>query len=131
MRWWPRWRRRLVLAARAAPEPDTQDMPAISFEEYVRRQLHEVGDAVIPDQGLDDLRAQLARRSLHPCPVTRCRREVPERLLMCAPHWRLVAPPIKRAVWDAWNDGRGRGSTALLHAQAAAIRCVNERTENA
>jgi hypothetical protein len=74
---------------------------------------------------------QLGHRTHHPCPVRPCAATVPRRLLMCAPHWRLVPHQLQRAVWDAWNQGLGEGSQELLHAQAAAIAAVRERTEDA
>jgi hypothetical protein len=76
----------------------------------------------------DDLAAQLSRRTMHPCPVRPCAAVVPARLLMCAPHWRMVPHPLQRAVWNAYDHGLGVGSTELLHAQAAAIAAVRERT---
>jgi len=54
---------------------------------------------------------------------------VPARLLMCAIHWHMVPHPLQRAVWDAYDQGRGVGSEKLLHAQAAAIAAVRERTQ--
>ena len=63
----------------------------------------------------------------HPCPIRRCPREVPEHLLMCGIHWRLVSPPLQRAVYAAYRHGAGMGSLALLQAQRAAIRFANER----
>ena len=63
----------------------------------------------------------------HPCPIRRCPREVPEHLLMCGIHWRLVSSPLQGAVYSAYRHGEGRGSLALLQAQRAAIRFANER----
>jgi hypothetical protein len=47
---------------------------------------------------------------------------------MCGIHWRLVPAPMQRAVNAAYDHGQGLGTLALLHAQEAAIRAVNERT---
>lgn len=68
-----------------------------------------------------------AERSTHPCPAARCPRDVPDHLLMCGIHWRLVPHNVRRAVLRAYADGAGLGSAALLHAQALAIRLCNER----
>jgi hypothetical protein len=64
----------------------------------------------------------------HPCPARLCPRDVPGHLLMCGIHWRLVPAPMQRAVNAAYDHGQGLGTLALLHAQEAAIRAVNERT---
>lgn len=61
----------------------------------------------------------------HLCPARTCPREVPDHLLMCGIHWRLVPRPYARAVNAAYAGGEGLGSTALLRAQQAAIRQVN------
>jgi hypothetical protein len=65
----------------------------------------------------------------HPCPATRCPREVPDHLLMCGIHWRMVQHSIQRAVNRAYDHGAGLGSAALRNAQRAAIRSVNDRIE--
>jgi hypothetical protein len=44
---------------------------------------------------------------------------------MCPLHWRLVTPPLQRAVNAAYAHGDGLGSPALMAAQDAAIRAVN------
>jgi hypothetical protein len=65
----------------------------------------------------------------HPCPARRCPREVPDHLLMCGIHWRLVPPAIQRAVNAAYSPGgmrgAGLGSPALHAAQVSAISAVN------
>jgi hypothetical protein len=77
-----------------------------------------------------NLASQLERRSFHRCPVGGCRvTDLPARLLMCAPHWHMVPPLLQRAVWDAYDHGRGVGSLALLHAQAAAIAAIHDRED--
>lgn len=65
----------------------------------------------------------------HPCPVRVCPRDVPDHLLMCGIHWRMCPHSIQRAVNAAYDHGRGRGSLALLQAQRAAIRAVNDYLE--
>jgi hypothetical protein len=62
----------------------------------------------------------------HICPARRCGVELPDHLLMCAPHWRLVTPVYQRAVYLAYNHGAGVGTLGLYHAQVAAIRCAND-----
>jgi hypothetical protein len=65
----------------------------------------------------------------HLCPARGCPREVPDHLLMCGIDWRLVPAPLQRAVYAAYDDGRGVGTLALFEAQRAAIEYVNrERT---
>jgi hypothetical protein len=61
----------------------------------------------------------------HLCPARRCPRMVPDHLLMCGIHWRLVPGPLGRAVYTAYAGGDGIGSPELTAAQAAAIRAVN------
>jgi hypothetical protein len=61
----------------------------------------------------------------HLCPARLCPREVPDHLLMCGIHWRLVPPPMQRAVNTAYDRGAGLGSDALYSAQMTAIRAVN------
>jgi hypothetical protein len=46
-------------------------------------------------------------------------------MLMCRPHWSQVPKPIQRAVWAAWDEGRGAGTTpahrAAIEAAVAAV----------
>jgi hypothetical protein len=63
----------------------------------------------------------------HLCPRRGCPREVPDHLLMCGRDWRLVPPPLQRDVNVAYDHGRGLGTLALMNAQIAAIKAVNER----
>jgi hypothetical protein len=64
----------------------------------------------------------------HLCPTRRCPRQVPDHLLMCGQHWRMVPGPIQRAVNAAYY-GPGLGSPALLQAQRSAIDAVNRQLE--
>jgi hypothetical protein len=66
---------------------------------------------------------------LHPCPIRRCPRDVPEHLLTCGIHWRMVPPALQRAVYAAYDHGRGMGTPALASAHRAAVRAVNDRLE--
>ena len=61
----------------------------------------------------------------HECPAAGCTREVRTEMLMCAPHWRMVAAPVRTAVWNAWQDGAGAGTAQHAAAMNAAIRSVN------
>jgi hypothetical protein len=70
-----------------------------------------------------------ADEGTHRCPAKRCPRQVPDHLLMCGQHWRMVPGPVQRSVNMAWRGGAGRFSTELMAAQAAAVRLVNERLE--
>lgn len=45
--------------------------------------------------------------------------------LACLAHWRRVSEPTQRAVYAAWDDGRGSGSKAHRDAIAAAIAEMN------
>lgn len=63
----------------------------------------------------------------HACPARRCPRDVPDHLLMCGIHWRLVPAPMQRAVNTAYARGAGLGTDALYSAQMTAIRAVNNR----
>jgi hypothetical protein len=65
---------------------------------------------------------------MHPCPIRRCPREVPDHLLMCGAHWRMVPGPMRRAVWAAYGPhGEGLGTPALRAAQLAAIGSVDDQ----
>jgi len=71
-------------------------------------------------------------QSDHQCPVARCPRRVPNRLLMCGIHWRLCPPHLQRAVNAAYDHGRGLmpnglPGPALAAAQVAAVRAVEAR----
>jgi hypothetical protein len=61
----------------------------------------------------------------HRCPARRCPREVPDHLLACGTHWRLVPAPLARAVYAAYDHGDGIGTPELTAAQSAAIRAMN------
>lgn len=63
----------------------------------------------------------------HECPATGCDREIPYGMLMCSRHWYMVSPPLRTAVWNAWQDGAGAGTPQHAAAINAAIRSVNEK----
>ncbi|HZW73802.1 MAG TPA: hypothetical protein VFF43_09660 [Caldimonas sp.] len=65
--------------------------------------------------------------AIHDCPVKLCERSVPRvDLLMCAQCWRRVPADLQAAVWRAWNNGLPPDFGALIMAQDAAIRAVDE-----
>jgi hypothetical protein len=69
------------------------------------------------------------RLSPHRCHAWGCQRVVPERLLMCGPHWRMVPPALQRRVWATYRPGQERTknpSEEYLDAARAAIRSVAE-----
>ena len=68
-----------------------------------------------------------ARTDGHDCPVRICELDVRADRLMCPPHWRMVPKPLQRAVYAAWQDGAGAGSTAHWAACQAAIRAVERQ----
>jgi hypothetical protein len=72
-----------------------------------------------------------AERSTHRCPIQRCPRDVPDHLLMCGIHWRLVPHNVRRSVNRAYAGGAGLGTAQLAAAQVLAIRLVNERLDAA
>ena len=63
----------------------------------------------------------------HECPATGCASEIRYEMLMCRSHWYMVPKAIRTAVWNAWQDGAGAGSTQHAAAVNAAIRSVNEK----
>jgi hypothetical protein len=63
----------------------------------------------------------------HQCPVRVCPAVLPDHLLMCRPHWFMVPPALRNAVWAAYRNGAGTGTLALHAAQVAAIRAVERR----
>lgn len=67
----------------------------------------------------------------HECPRNGCNRAVDDERLLCAPCWRPVPLVLRRALNDAWDHSRGRGSAAHNEAVAAVIRHVNGEPEPA
>lgn len=61
----------------------------------------------------------------HDCPRNGCTRTVSDEMLLCATDWRRVGLPLRRALYAAWDHGRGKGSDAHREAMAAVIRHVN------
>ena len=67
-----------------------------------------------------------SRPGYHLCPVRVCPLQVPNRLLMCGQHWRMVPHEIQGAVYRAYRGGP-LGSIDLVRAQSAAIQAVNDQ----
>lgn len=59
--------------------------------------------------------------STHLCTAIGCKRTVPKRLLMCAPHWNMVPGALQQAVLTTWRRGP---SVEWLAARTAAIEAV-------
>ena len=67
----------------------------------------------------------------HECPRNGCTRQVPDDLLLCAADFRPVPIPLRRALYQAWDPARGRGSAAHQAAADAVLRYVNGEPEPA
>ena len=63
----------------------------------------------------------------HQCPISGCEPVEDDTKLICRRHWAMVPKPLQRAVYRAYGNGRGLGSTALLRAQDAAIRAAEHQ----
>lgn len=61
--------------------------------------------------------------SSHVCPVGACSSQVPDHMLMCGRHWRLVSSNLQSRLYRAWARGRGAGSDE--HAEAMRL-CIEE-----
>lgn len=64
----------------------------------------------------------------HKCPIGACDKRVPPDKLMCPGDWRTVPAPLKKALYRAWNYGRGKGSDAHNRAMQ---RCIEAATRRA
>lgn len=61
----------------------------------------------------------------HPCPIDNCSKlDLPDHLLMCAYHWRMVPKGLQRDVYAAYRRGAGLGTPELASAQGKAIHAV-------
>jgi hypothetical protein len=63
--------------------------------------------------------------SVHDCPIEACQIDVPDQHLLCPVHWAMVPAGLRRAVYAAWNKGKGRGTYEHAEACQAAISFVN------
>jgi hypothetical protein len=69
----------------------------------------------------------------HHCHARGCEKEVPPKLLMCLPHWRMVPRDLQRAVWATYVPGqevRKDPTPEYIQAHLAAVEAV-ARKENA
>lgn len=61
----------------------------------------------------------------HRCPVEPCTRRVPDTMLMCARHWRMVPKAIQRRVWATWHARQHAGDdhpdAVKRHREACAL----------
>lgn len=65
----------------------------------------------------------------HHCHALNSERNVPPRMHMCAPHWRMVPKANQNALWAAYKPGQERRmspSVEYLHAAAACVHAVAE-----
>lgn len=66
----------------------------------------------------------------HVCHAEGCNVEVPPRMLMCLPHWRMVPRPLQDAVWATYIPGQEitkKPSILYMVAQRAAVAAVAEK----
>ena len=69
----------------------------------------------------------------HKCHADGCSKEIPPKLLMCLPHWRMVPRNIQNQIWQHYRPGQEldkRPSKAYLIVMNAAIEAVRNK-ENA
>lgn len=63
----------------------------------------------------------------HFCHAFQCKKEVPPRMLMCAPHWRMVPARVQKQVWAHYRPGQEvdkNPSEAYLTVQRTAVWLV-------
>lgn len=65
------------------------------------------------------------------CPVAGCDTPHPRSFLMCRRHWARVPHILRRALWDAYDRGRGVMSAAYLEARERCIAHVEGREPDA
>lgn len=63
----------------------------------------------------------------HDCPITGCARKAGRGKLLCYTHWYQVPDHLRKALYRAWDRGRGAGTLAHHKAIWAAIDSVNNR----
>lgn len=69
----------------------------------------------------------------HTCHAVGCKVAVPERLLMCVRHWRMVPLPLQRLVWRYYRNGqetRKDPSASYMCASTMARAAVAAREDN-
>ena len=70
----------------------------------------------------------MGSEGVHRCPVGDCTARVPRERLMCARHWQLVPPKLKRTLRQAWRSGQGAGTRAHRAAARACIRAARSNS---
>lgn len=70
--------------------------------------------------------SRTAERPTHKCPARGCPERVRYHLLACRPHWFMIPPAWRDAVWNAYRAG-GPGSIGHRYAIAGAIAALNDR----
>lgn len=65
------------------------------------------------------------RSGCHVCPVHGCVVIMPNHLLMCSAHWKMVPTALKSEVTRAYNLRFQEGTDALREAQKRATESVN------
>ena len=63
----------------------------------------------------------------HTCHALGCEKAVPPKMLMCAPHWRLVPVRLQREVWAKYRPGQEidkRPNAEYLDVQKRAVAAV-------
>lgn len=63
----------------------------------------------------------------HECLPGLCKRRVPAHMLFCRNHWYRVPVMLRQAVWAAWDNGRGAGTSEHMLAISDAIEAVRAR----
>jgi len=63
--------------------------------------------------------------NVHKCPGDGCDQGIPYNRLMCRADWYRVPKPLRDAVWETWDSGRGAASAAHTAAILAAIDACN------
>jgi hypothetical protein len=66
----------------------------------------------------------------HSCHAEGCNRQIPPKMLMCYPHWKMVPRPLQLAVWREYRPGQEidkRPSDAYMEVQHAAVAAVAEK----
>ena len=109
-----------------------------AFAALLRSELHAAADLIEPAHGLPELRARITGGTMtdtavtpsHTCPAAPCARQVPDKWLMCPPHWAMVPAAFKAPVYSALRN-HGVGSAQLRAAHRAAIDAVNLQLEEA
>lgn len=67
----------------------------------------------------------------HPCPAPGCPvADVPQDQFACRGHWYSLPKAMQRAIWTAWDKGRGAGSAEHRAAIAGAARYLERRAQS-